>query len=289
VLAQSPEVPKDASVVIVAGPTADFLPLEVDALRKYLRGGGKALFLLDPVIGTTMHPVPVLEGLLKEWGVSMGHDVVLDVSGIGQMLGTDASVPVITPPYAAHPITRDFNVMTAYPLAQSVSGQAGANPNEVVQDLLKTSDKSWSEADVKSLVSGGKVSLDEAAGDHKGPVTIGLTLSEDARDAAKPDAPAPAGPAGGAPGKLQTRIVVIGDSDFASNGIVGIQGNSDLFVNINNWLAQQEDLISIHPRDEGDRRISLTADQQRRIAWLALLILPGTILGSGIWAWSRRR
>ena len=82
---------------------------------------------------------------------------------------------------------------------------------------------------------------------------------------------------------------MIGDSDFASNAAVGIQGNSDLFVNINNWLTQQEDLISIHPRDEGDRRISLTADQQRRIAWLSLLVLPGVILASGIWAWTLRR
>jgi ABC-type uncharacterized transport system involved in gliding motility auxiliary subunit len=285
VLAQSPEIPADASVIIVAGPTADFLPLEIDAIRKYLRGGGKGLFLLDPVIGTTMHPVPNLEGLLKEWGLSMGHDVVLDVSGIGQMLGTDASVPVITPPYPTHPITKDFTMMTAYPLAQSVSGQGGSNPNAVGQDLLKTSDRSWSEADVQSLVSGGKVSLDEAAGDHKGPVTIGLTLAEDAKTASG----TPSAAAGTTVGKPQMRIAVIGDSDFASNAAVGISGNSDLFVNINNWLTQQEDLISIHPRDEGDRRISLTADQQRRIGWLSLLILPGGILGSGIWAWSRRR
>jgi hypothetical protein len=200
------------------------------------------------------------------------------------MLGTDASVPVITPPYPPNPITKDFSVMTAFPLAQSVSGEAGDNPNEAFSDLLKTSDRSWSEADVKSLVSGGKVSLDEAAGDHKGPIIIGLTLSEDARDA-----PAPSGKAGLTPGKPQTRIAVVGDSDFASNAVAGIAGNSDLFVNINNWLTQQEDLISIHPRDAGDRRISLSADQQRRLAWMSLLIVPGLILGSGVWAWSRRR
>jgi ABC-type uncharacterized transport system involved in gliding motility auxiliary subunit len=284
VLAQTSEVPKDASVVIIAGPTADFLPVEVDALRKYLRGGGKALFLLDPVVGTTMHPIPNLEGLLKEWDVKMGHDVVLDVSGLGQMIGTGPEVPVITPPYPNNPITKDFTTMTAYPLAQSVSGVSGNNPNQAAQDLLKTGDRSWSKADVKSLMAGGKVSFDEKAGDHKGPITIGLTLSEDAKDA-----PEPSKAAGLTPGKLQTRIAVIGDSDFASNAAAGIAGNSDLFVNINNWLVQQEDLISIHPRDEGDRRISLTADQQRRLAWMSLLLLPGLILGSGVWAWSRRR
>src|SRR5262249_38089719 len=62
VLVQTPEIPKDASVVIVAGPTADYLPVEIDSLRKYLRAGGKALFLLDPVVGGTMHPLPNLEG-----------------------------------------------------------------------------------------------------------------------------------------------------------------------------------------------------------------------------------
>jgi ABC-type uncharacterized transport system involved in gliding motility auxiliary subunit len=285
VLAQTPDVPKDASVIIIAGPTADFLPLEIDILRKYLRAGGKALFLLDPVMGASMHPIPNLEALLKEWDLKMGHDVVLDVSGLGQMIGTGPEVPVITPPYPNHPITQGFTMMTAYPLAQSVSGQAGANPNQVSQDLLKTSDRSWSESDIKSLESGGgKVSLDEKSGDHKGPITIGLTLSQDA-----PDAPAPSKTAGLTPGKPQTRIAVIGDSDFASNSASGVAGNSDLFVNINNWLTQQEDLISIHPRDEGDRRISLTADQQRRLAWMSLLLLPGLVLGSGVWAWSRRR
>ena len=89
--------------------------------------------------------------------------------------------------------------------------------------------------------------------------------------------------------KPQTRIAVIGDSDFASNAAVGVQGNSDLFVNINNWLTQQEDLISIHPRDEGDRRITMTADQQRSLLWLSLLVIPGLILGSGVYTWLQRR
>jgi ABC-type uncharacterized transport system involved in gliding motility auxiliary subunit len=54
-------------------------------------------------------------------------------------------------------------------------------------------------------------------------------------------------------------------------------------------LTQQEDLISIHPRDAGDRRITMTADQQRNLLWLSLLIIPGLILGSGVYSWSKRR
>ena len=282
VLAQASEMPADASVLIIAGPTSDYLPQEADAIKKYLRKGGKALFMLDPAIGEGVRPATAIEGMLKEWGISMGHDVVLDVSGVGQMLGTDASVPVAAN-YPPHPITKDFSLLTAFPLAQSVSGQADANPNATVQNVIQTSERSWSESDVKSLAAGGKVSLDEAAGDRKGPITIALTLAMDA-----PDAPA-AATADSALPKPQMRVVVVGDSDFGSNAAVGVQGNSDLFVNMNNWLTQQEDLISIHPRDEGDRRLTLNAAQQRNITLISLLLLPGAILGTGIYTWWQRR
>lgn len=287
VLAQTTAVPADASVLIVAGPTADYLQPEIDAIKTYLRKSGKALFLLDPPIGESARPVTTLEGLLKEWGITMGHDVVIDISGMGQLIGTDASVPIAAN-YPPHPVTQNFTLLTAFPLAQSVSGEAGRNLPIAAstQNLIQTSERSWSESDVKSLMSGGKVSLDEKAGDRKGPITIALSLSMDA-----PDAPAPPAPAAGetAPPRPQMRLVVVGDSDFASNAASGVQGNSDLFVNMNNWLTQQEDLISIHPRDTGDRRVTLTADQQRRIGWMSLLIIPGLILGSGVYTWWRRR
>jgi ABC-type uncharacterized transport system involved in gliding motility auxiliary subunit len=293
VLAQSPEVPSDASVVIVAGPTADFLPPEIEALRKYLRQGGKTLVMVDPPGGPKGRPLPNLEGLLKEWGTELGHDIVVDVSGVGQILGTDASVPVAAS-YPSHQITEGFSLVTAYPLAQSVS-PVTESPPIAMQPIIQTSERSWSEKDVATLSSGGQVSLDEAKGDKKGPITIALAGGTDA-----PDAPAPAAPAAGAakpanppneeaPPKPQTRLVVVGDSDWATNNVLGIQGNRDLFVNITNWLSQQENLISIRPRNPEDRRITLTADQQRRINLMALVLIPGFILGSGVYTWWQRR
>jgi ABC-type uncharacterized transport system involved in gliding motility auxiliary subunit len=297
VLAQSQAgVPADASVLIIAGPTADYLKPEVDAIRTYLRKGGKALFLLDPPVGGNARTAPTLEALLKEWGITLGHDVVIDISGMGQLLGTDASVPVVAN-YPSHPVTENFDLLTAFPLAQSVRGEAGVELGTAnTQNVIQTSDRSWSESDVKSLASGGKVSLDEKAGDHRGPITIGLSLSMDAPDAppspptsASGDKPADGEKPADAPKKPQMRIMVVGDSDFASNAAAGIQGNADLFVNMNNWLTQQEDLISIHPRDAGDRRVTMTADQQRRLLWLSLLFIPGLILGSGVYTWWQRR
>ncbi len=301
-LAQMPDgVPADASVVIIAGPTTDYLKPEVDAIRTYLRKGGKALVMLDPVIGEGARPTPQIEALLKEWGISVGHDVVIDASGMGKLFGADASVPVVVS-YPSHPVTENFDLLTAFPLAQSVKGEAGAELGLAnTQNLLQTSERSWSESDVKSLMA-GKVAMDEAGGDHKGPITIALSLSMDAPDFAanaatsgKPaDGEKPSDGAKPATGedaskKPQMRVMVVGDSDFASNSAAGIQGNADLFVNMANWLTQQEDLISIHPRDAGDRRITMTADQQRNLLWVSLLVIPGLILGSGVYTWSKRR
>jgi ABC-type uncharacterized transport system involved in gliding motility auxiliary subunit len=299
VLAQSEGgVPADASVLVIAGPKADYLKPEVDAIRTYLRKGGKALFLLDPPVGEAARPAPTLEALLKEWGITLGHDVVIDISGMGQLLGTGPSVPVVAS-YPQHDVTRDFDLLTAFPLAQSVKGVAGTElGTALTENVINTSDRSWSESDVKSLASGGKVSLDEAAGDQRGPITIALSLGMDAPDAPAPASAATDKPADGskpgekpadAPKKPQMRIMVVGDSDFASNAAAGIQGNADLFVNMNNWLTQQEDLISIRPRDAGDRRVTMTADQQRRLLWLSLLFIPGLILGSGVYTWWQRR
>ena len=52
--------------------------------------------------------------------MDVGKDVVVDASGMGRLLGTDASVPVAAS-YPSHPITQRFNLLTAFPLARSVT------------------------------------------------------------------------------------------------------------------------------------------------------------------------
>ena len=122
-------------------------------------------------------------------------------------------------------------------------------------------------------------------GDKQGPVALGAAVSAPATDApppaggnASPDAPKP-----------ESRIVAFGDSDFAANNALGIQGNQDFFLNAVNWLAQQENLIAIRPREPQDRRITLTADQQQRIMLLSIFIVPGLVLAAGVYTWWRRR
>ena len=243
--------------------------------------------LIDPPSDSAAPAPEGLLGLLRDWGIELGTDVVVDASGMGQLLGADASVPVVAN-YPFHPITEGFNLLTAYPLARSVSAATGNAGGRVAQSFLQTSAQSWAEADIDELAT-GQVELNEEAGDRPGPVTIGMAVSApapsvepavtgiDAEDA-EPDANPP-----------ETRLVVVGDSDFATNGVVGIQGNRDMFLNTINWLAQQENLISIRARDPEDRRLTLTADQQRRLFWLSLVLVPGFVLGTGVYTWWRRR
>ena len=301
VLAQVTEVPADATVIVIAGPDTDLLPGEADLLRAYLGGGGKLLILLDPPETGEDPPKPNLQAIAAEWGIEIGTDVVVDASGVGQLLGTDASVPVAAV-YPPHAITENFNLLTAFPLARSIRPVEGGANGRTADAIVQTSERSWAEADLEELRT-GEVALDETAGDRPGPVTIAAVVSqtverpettetgsgEDADAADETSGANDTGDAGGDAPPLQARLAVFGDSDFASNAAVGIQGNRDLMLNTVNWLAQQENLIAIRPREPEDRRITLTADQQQRIFWLSLLMVPGGIMALGFITWWNRR
>ena len=281
VLAQQGAVPADASMVIIAGPKTDFFAPEIEALKKYLEASGKVMVEIDPPDKADSAPLANLIALAHDWGVQVGNDVVVDVSGMGRLIGTDASVPVAAN-YPPHPITQRFSLLTAFPLARSASPVTGGVNGHTAQTFVESSPRSWAESDIKSLLASGEVSLDESKGDKKGPVSIGSAVSASSTAAPKPGDP-PDAP------KPETRVVVIGDSDFAANSGLGIQGNRDLFMNIVGWLSQQENLISIRPKEADDRRITLTATQQANIQWLSLLIIPASIFGMGVYTWWRRR
>ena len=298
VLVQEGEVPDDASALVVAGPTTDLLPTESEAIRTYLDAGGKALFLLDPPATSDAPELSNLSALIEEWGIEVGHNVVVDVSGVGQLIGTDASVPVAAT-YPPHAITDRFNLLTAYPLARSVHPIEGGVEGRFARPFVETGPRSWAEADIDELAS-GEVAMDEAEGDVPGPIIIAAAVSApapqpstDTSDVESTDADGEESPESETDEDdvpvPETRVAVIGDSDFAANFGLGIQGNRDLFLNTINWLAQQENLIAIRPREPDDRRVTLTAVQQRNALWIALFIIPGGVGALGVYSWWGRR
>ena len=290
VLAQTQSVPADAAVLVVAGPKTDFLGPELDMVRTYLDKGGKLLLLLDPPDGADAAPLSGLIDLARAWGVDVGTNVVVDVSSVGQMLGAGPSMPVVAT-YPDHPITENFGLITAFPLARSVTPVEGGSNGRTAQPIATTSAQSWAETDLKAVFAGTPVAREEGGGDKAGPITLAAAVGVDAPNAPAPATPPPTPdqPAAETPPRPQTRVVVFGDSDFAANGVLGTQGNRDLFLNALNWAAQQENLIAIRPKQAGDRRVTMTEDQQRRVLYLSVIGLPLAVAAFGIWTWQRRR
>ena len=181
----------------------------------------------------------------------------------------------------------NFRLITAYPLARSVGTVTGNQNGRFPQTLVETSASSWAETDIKKLTTSGEVQRELEKGDKAGPVSLAAAVSAPAESAAP--APAAAGAKPEDVKKPETRIAVFGDSDFVANQWLGIPGNKDLFLNTVNWLAQQENMIAVRPRDPEDRRITLTRQQQTYIFWLTVLVIPGLILLAGVQSWWRRR
>jgi ABC-type uncharacterized transport system involved in gliding motility auxiliary subunit len=281
------EIPADATLVVIAGPKSDLLQPEIDRLKAYLAKGGKLLVLIDPPPSADAAPLSSVIALLKEWSIEVGDNAVLDP--LSRLRGAEADVPVAAPPYPYHPITSTFRTLTAYPYARSVKPAEGATEGRAPTSFIESGPASWAETDLKTLTTRGEAKPDLDGGDVKGPVSMAVAVSAPVTEA-KPPSEAPADqPADQTENKPETRIAVVGDSDFAANAVLNMGGNRDMFLNIVNWLAQQENLIAVRARDPEDRRVTVSAAQDRMIFWFTVLVMPGLILLAGVHAWWRRR
>lgn len=267
VLAEKTAVPSDCAVLIVAGPRTDLFANERNMIDTYLKGGGKALLMIDPDAGISYSEVAA------SWGCKLGNDIVVDASGLGQLFGAGPTIPIVSQ-YEQHAITRDFSLMTFYPEARSISREAENSTGVQYQDIAKTSPRSWAET---SPLTAGRIDFDEGK-DVRGPITLAAAVEKSATNAA---------PSSG--GTAKTRLVIIGDSDFAGNSYFRVQGNGDFFMNAVSWLAEEEDLISVRARDPEDRRINLTQTQSTLILYLGVILLPLAIFITGIVVYRKRR
>jgi len=259
-LATSKQIPSECAVVVVAGPKTSFLAPEASMLGQYLDNGGKAMILLDP---ETDHQ---LDDVLKKWAIEVGKDIVLDFSQAGQMFGGGPVAPLVFN-YGQHPITQNFTrSMTIFPQARSIKVVPASGSGVNASTLLTASPESWGETDLKE---GVEPKLDDK--DTKGPVTLGAVASKSMGE------------------NKETRLVVIGDSDFASNQAFRFQRNGDLFTNSINWLAQDEDLISIRPKTATNRSVTMSGAQLNTFWWLVVVLLPLGIIGIGTFIWWKRR
>ena len=275
-LASAEDVPADASAVIVAGPTRPLLEGELAALRRYVEGGGGLFVALDPRAQTNLY------ALLEEWGVLMGDDVVVDraLAVFGQ-----ATTPIAQEYDGSHPITAPLREPALFPMVRSIELVEATAVRFSV--LAKTGEESWAERDLEGWRVSGRAEYDEL--DVMGPV--GIAVAGSVRAAGIPPAAhnvhgndeADAAPV------AEGRLVVFGDSDFASNETLDALRNKDLFVNSVNWLAGDLSQITVRPNVSRASSFQMSQDEFRRIQYLSLFVLPEAIAVFGVLTWWLRR
>jgi ABC-type uncharacterized transport system involved in gliding motility auxiliary subunit len=203
-----------------------------------------------------------LKTFLETYGVVLEDDLVVEPNPIGRLFGIGPEVPIVQQ-YPQHPITRDLRgVSTLFPLTRSIKPKTPAG-RFAVQTLAETSGQSWGETD-RAALDRGQAKPDPQ--DAKGPLAVAVVATAD-----------------------KARLVVYGTSNLASNQFLNLQGNRDLFLNTVSWLAEQEDLISIRPKDTKQTPVMLTARQGQAAFLLPVVVLPGLALLAGILVFARRR
>lgn len=271
-LAAKGQVPEDADVVVVAGPTRPLLAVEHTALEDYLARDGSLMVLIDPQASTD------LGADLERWGVKLGEDVIVDRA---LALFGRATSPFAGSYSPEHDITKKMRETTLFHVARSTTLTDGSGLTEIVF----TGDAAWAERDLETFYGEGAAEL--GPDDLAGPVALAV--------AGSPAVVAASGSEGegeevAEPKPADARLVVFGDADFASNDLIESSANRDLFVNSVNWLMGDVEAISIRPRLSRASRFQLSSDEFRTIRSLSLFVLPEAIaiIGVFVW-WSRRR
>lgn len=274
-LVQEPDtLGDDVALIIMAGPMTDLLQPERQKLDTYLANGGKLVLMLEPE-----SPQSYVD-FMADWGVNVGNDLIIEASGIGQLFGAGPIMPVVSS-YENHPIVEGFGgAMTLFSQARSVAKVDTPPTGITVTEIAKTSNSSWGET--TPIGADGQVGFDPAT-DNQGPLSL-LTVAEKSSTPSTPPGMPPQEPA-----TAQGRIAVFGDSDIATNAYFNFQANGNLFLNVVNWMAEEEDLVSIRPRDPEDRRLSLTAQQSKMMLWFGVILLPLAIFAFGIYVYRKRK
>jgi len=281
-LLQTGKVPEDANALIINGPEKVLQDPEIAAIDAYLNQGGAVLLLLDPQQDAG------LKAFLESWGIDIRDDLVVD--SLAKLYGTDYTTPIISQ-IADHPITRDIiGLQTIYPLLRSV--YAITSEDLETTEILFSGPKSWAEKEYKKEFQSGKVKFDPGI-DLQGPVPVAVVSSKEINSATsaepKPDAASEAKTSEPPASAKKAHLVVIGDSDFASNQFFSLYGNGDFFLNTASWLAKEENLISIRPRTRKWSPIILTETQGNLTFLLGIIVFPGVVILMGLRVWWKRR
>ena len=269
------------AVLIVAGPQSPLLDAELRSIDRYLDEGGNAMFMIDPFVKSGLEPV------IRKFGIDLGQGMVIDEAS---HFWADPSTPAVTD-YNRHEITSKLP-LSFFPGVRPLVPTKEPVPGVQVRQLVNSSAKSFANADktrvdYKSAKNGyGPQTLMVTARINPKTVESGETLLKRLRGEETADANA----ATETPiARKEARIVVSGDSDFATNSFYHVLGNGALFLNAVNFLASRENLIGLEPRTYDLPLVSMTNTQMKGTFILSIILIPLLMAAVGVAVWWRRR
>ncbi len=272
-LYEAKTIPADASLVVLGGPQRPVANEEQALIGAYVKEGGRLLVLWDPESRAG------LEGLLGGWGLQAENRTVLDTQTI---LGGDLAMPVVNS-YGIHEITQDLSGMfTMFPHARPITLPGGKDTAWDVHPLAKSSPRSWAR-----LGETDRIRDFDPAKDTPGPLVLAAVAV--ARGTGLAGDGSPPGGQDSAQGGRRAAVLLVGDSDFASNAYLDFAGNSDFILHAVAWLAEEKGLVTIAPKDTAFGTLLLTAAQTNALFIFQVFFLPSLILARGFAVWRRRR
>jgi ABC-type uncharacterized transport system involved in gliding motility auxiliary subunit len=253
-LTQAQDVPDNLSVLVIAGPRVDLLPGEVNRIRRWVEKGGNLLWMIDP------GQLRGMQALADDLGLNLLAGTVVDPRASDQRLPPTFA---FSSGYGEHPITANFAFTTAFPFARQIGASEGSKWR--FTPLAEVAQGGWLETG--SLED--NVAFDRNR-DVRGPIVAAAALERSV-------------------GERRQRVVVTGTGQFLANQYIGLLGNLDLGVNMVNWLAGDDSLITIQPRTRPDLTLEMSQGGLILIGFGFLMILPLAFLVIGGVIWWRRR
>ncbi|HNA53552.1 MAG TPA: Gldg family protein [Anaerolineales bacterium] len=257
------KIPEDALAIIIAGPLKPISSGEMVLLKDYMEAGGSLVVMEDPTIVTEFGDTfdPLAKYLDSDWGIKLNEDMVID------LVNTQNPLQAVSSQIVDHPITQNLteNYIVILPQARSISVSQEPIENVSTTPIILTTDQSWGETEM-SAETQPEFSPEK---DTPGPLNLAAVAENSAT--------------GG-------RVVVFGNSIFATDEIFDAYGNGNMFINSVDWAAEQEDLINITPREQTQRMFTPPTNGVFIIMIIiSIFVLPGLIVFSGVSSWIARR
>jgi hypothetical protein len=252
------QVPDDADVLLIAGPRQGFLDVEVKAIEDYLKKGGSVVLALASGFKTGLEP------LLQKVGIQPKNNYVTTLLSTPFGTAVDPRFTRGSVFSTTHQITKPFgnNQYTVFRLPQGLVKQKALIPELAVDEIVKSNDAVMSFKDTHFDANG-----------EKGPVTFGMAIK------GKWDASA----------AKDFNLLVFADPNFLNDQYLYQNLNRDLLLNSVAFLAKEENLISITPKEIESTVITMT-DTQFVLFLLGFAIpLPLVLFAGSGWFWYRRR